>query len=230
MPILGPREAYRAISDDDLVLMVSSRINAFRKQTFAASDLLRPVLNDERLYTCMPVKLGARQLPSGGAMLLGVSSLSFGWSVAEYISSQYFESSEREEAATSSLTDEYDSNGYNESFRTVIQGTICVIGRSSKQSERFHSTMIGNVEIGGSVGKLDCNIGGTMKTCSDEAALIRYFPTTSSSFQFSAISEDDLVTLNGQRITASMGSFPLFNEDICTVGARVFVFLLPMDK
>jgi hypothetical protein len=230
VPILGPRDSFKAMGDEELEKMASTRITAFRKRDYVASDNPGQSPNDEGLHTCMPVKAGAKQVPSGGAMLLGVSSISFGWNVTDYIASQYFDSSEREETATSALTDEYDSDGYNERFRTVIQGTICVIGRSSKVAERFHSTLVGDVEIGGSVGKLDCNIGGTMRSCSEAAALIRYFPTTSSSFQFSTIAEDDLVTLNGQRITTSMGSFPLFNEDVCTVGARVFVFLLPMDK
>ena len=209
--------------------MASARLIAFRKRDSSNSSMFQLSTSIEGLLPCLPVRSGSRQIPQGGAMLLGLSSKSFGWNASDFVRTQYFSSAEREEVALSALTDEYDTNGYNERFRTVVQGSVCVLGRTSKQCEGFYTYLVGKADGGGSVGKVDCNIGGATVSCSEAAALIRYFPTTSSEFLFSAIAED-LVTLNGQRITEKMGSFPLINEDVCTVGARVFVFLLPMDK
>jgi hypothetical protein len=84
--------------------------------------------------------------------------------------------------------------------------------------------------IGGTIGDIDCNIGGAPNSCSESAAMIQHLPTAASEFQLLANNDDDVVTLNGKRISVGMGSFPLFNEDICTVGSRVFVFLMPASS
>jgi len=47
------------------------------------------------------------------------------------------------------------------------------------------------------------------------------------SFEFAACNDDDIVTLNGEQVKFSMGSFPLESESICGVGSRVFMFILP---
>jgi hypothetical protein len=102
---------------------------------------------------------------------------------------------------------------------------------ASPATRKAHKQLgLGKIQIGAGVGVIDCNIGGAPLSCSETAATIRYAPTTAGDFQFTALNDDDIVTLNGKRITPGMGSFPLFNEDICTVGARVFVFLLPFDR
>jgi hypothetical protein len=85
------------------------------------------------------------------------------------------------------------------------------------------------VPIGGAIGSIDCHIGGNPNACSENAAYIRYFPTASAYFQICALSDNDSVTMNGRRIAPNMGFFPLFNEDVVTVGPRVFVVLLPSD-
>jgi hypothetical protein len=78
--------------------------------------------------------------------------------------------------------------------------------------------------IGGTIGDIDCNIGGAPNSCSESAAVIQHLPTAASEFQLLASNDDDVVTLNGKRISVGMGSFPLFNEDICTVGSRASSF------
>ena len=163
-------------------------------------------------------------------MLLGLSSASFGWNFQAYVANRYPENESASNEATSVLGAQYGDGGYNEKFRTIIQGTSTVIGCASARTRRmFDSLGLGTPPIGGAVGSIDCNIGGESKCCSEASASIRYVPTSSGAFQLSALSGDDLVTMNGQRVTPEMGSFPLFNEDICTVGPRVFVFLLPTD-
>lgn len=126
------------------------------------------------------------------------------------------------------LSDEYSQGGYNELFRCVIQGSICVIGRASKITEQACEAFgLGAPAIGGTAGDIDCHISGAQNSCSEYAALIQYLPSSHSDFQLVLNNDEDVVTLNGKRILVGMGSFPLFNKDICSVGSRVFVFLLP---
>ena len=163
-------------------------------------------------------------------MLLGLSSALFGWNFDACLASRYFESETKANLASATLMPEYSKGGFNERFRTLVQGTSTIIGCASMRTQRVYESLgLGTPPIGGAVGQIDCHIGGLSKCCSEVAACIRYVPTTSGDFQFAALSNDDVVTLNGKRITVESGSFPLFNEDICTVGARVFVFLLPSD-
>ena len=105
------------------------------------------------------------------------------------------------------------------------------MGRTGKALEKIcQSIGFGSLPLGGPVGKVDCHIGGVAGSCSETAGVIQYLPSQVSDFQFRAGNScADVVTVNGKRITSAMGSFPLFNEDVCTVGARVFVFLLPSD-
>lgn len=159
---------------------------------------------------------------------MGLPSLLFGWDVGGFLARQGFESDHRNELVARALEKEYDSHGYNESFRTVLQGTVCVVGRASRRTERaWEGLGLGSLPLGGTVGELDCHIGGFPGTCTEAAATIAFCPSGGCEFQFCANNDYDVVTLNGQQIKSSMGSFPLFNEDICTVGSRVFVFLLP---
>jgi hypothetical protein len=167
--------------------------------------------------------------PPGGAMLMGLSPLLFGWNTESFLSSQDFESPQASQQALVALNNEYGINRFNDSFRTIVQGTICVIGRANERTERAWDRLrFGTpVPLGTTAGELDCNVGGLMGSCSETAATIVFCPSGDSAFQFRANNDKDIVTLNGRRIRASTGSFPLFNEDVCTVGARVFVFLLP---
>jgi hypothetical protein len=163
-------------------------------------------------------------------MLLGLSSSLFGWHAHTFLASRYFESDSEANQASLAMVSQYGEGGYNDSFRTLIQGTTTIIGCASSRMQRVYASLgMGTPPNGGAVGSIDCHIGGGPKACSETAASIRYFPTPSGDFQFSALSADDVITMNGQRITPEMGSFPLFNEDVCTVGPRVFVFLLPTD-
>jgi hypothetical protein len=214
-------------SDEEMIRMVAERLAAVKSIGHCASDLGLPVA----IHACMPVGAHAGEAPSGGAMLLGLSPVLFGWNVETFAAMCHFENQEHEMMAVTSLSAEYESDGYNEMFRTVLQGTSCVIGRASKALERSCQSLgIGAPPIGCTVGRLDCHIGGVAGSCTEYAATIQHLPSQVSDFQFRAgACSDDVVTVNGKRITGDMGSFPLFNEDVCTVGARVFVFLLPSD-
>lgn len=225
---LGPRPQFAKVSDIELAAGVAKRLIAVREANYAVTDLSLPAPLPIDFRPCAPVSLDST--PSGGAMLLGLMPSLFGWHPQNFLARQYFHSEKDRERAETTLIDQFGEAGDNESFRTLIQGTTTIIGCASYRTQRVYASLsLGDLPIGGAVGTIDCHIGGTSKACSESAASIRYHPSQSGDFQFSALSEDDMVTMNGQRITPGMGSFPLFNEDICTVGPRVFVFLLPTD-
>lgn len=220
VPILAPRKVFESTSDTAMTHLVMTRIHAARQlQSCASVANLRP---------CAPAVPLSLKPPSGGAVLMGLSSWLFGWDVDGFLDGQGFDHDHRKELVSRALQKEYDADGYNESFRTVLQGTVCVMGCASRRTERaWKSLGLGPLPLGGTVGELDCHIGGFAGSCSESAATIAFCPSGGSDFQFCANNENDVVTLNGCQINFSMGSFPLFNEDICTVGSRVFVFLLP---
>jgi hypothetical protein len=160
-------------------------------------------------------------------MLLGLPPSLFGWDLQDSVALNEYTSEQDTMAALQLLAVEYDEDGVNEKFRAIMQGSVCVIGSASQKI--YEMLGLGRVPIGGVCGRTDCHIGGAPGSCSDTAACIRYYPTEISKFQFTCLSETDLVTLNGQRLTAEAGWFPLDNEDICSVGGRVFTFIVPAD-
>jgi hypothetical protein len=82
---------------------------------------------DDLLRPCNPAT-DRSATPAGAAMLLGLSAALFGWDLDVFVSSRVFDSSEQERDATSALITEYGTDGTNESFRTSVEGTLCVIG------------------------------------------------------------------------------------------------------
>lgn len=230
VPILASRKEFEATSDSELIQAASARMLAARGSRQSAVEANRPLPVPIEQRPCAPMESVLASTPAGGAMLMGLSPLLFGWNIDVYLSTQYFDSSQDAERAMIALTNEYGINRYNDSFRTVMQGTVCVVGRASEKTERACDRLgLGSpVPLGATVGELDCNIGGILGSCGETAATIAFCPSAGTSFQFCANNDTDIVTLNGQRITASSGSYPLFSEDICTVGARVFVFLMPV--
>uniref|UniRef100_A0A7S1UWH9 AP2/ERF domain-containing protein n=1 Tax=Grammatophora oceanica TaxID=210454 RepID=A0A7S1UWH9_9STRA len=216
-PVLGPRAALAEKTDDELLEMAMERLEAVRRNEYAVTDGSGRAEVEPELKPC------SNSFKRGCAMFLGLSPTSFGWSVENV--ADYQDSEE----LYSALSAEYDSDGYNERFKSVMQGTVCMIGRASAAMEQAcESIGISQLPLGGTVGNIDCHIGGVLGSCTTAAAGIQCQPATSE-FHLVARNNDDIVTVNGKRITADTGSFPLFNEDICSVGSRVFVFLLPTD-
>eukprot|EP00980_Cylindrotheca_fusiformis_P017815 scaffold5631_cov117-Cylindrotheca_fusiformis.AAC.3 len=226
--VLAPRTKYSKISDIELSTEVSTRLLAARERQYCVSEPRVPAPLEASLGSCCPVIPGSPV--AGSAMLYGLSPVSFGWKVKPYVIRCYDEADPRFSKALLTLNSQYGEMGLNDTFRTLVHGATVLIGCASDRTQRVHESLgLGTAPTGGVVGTLDCHIGGDAKCCGESAACIRYYPTDSGDFQFSAISANDMVTLNGQRITSEMGSFPLFNEDVCTVGPRVFTFLLPTD-
>lgn len=229
VPILAPREEFETMGDSEMIRAASARMEAARNVRNRTIESQRPQQVPFILRPCVAMASVLDWTPPGGAMLMGLSPLLFGWNTEDFLSSQHFETPQASQKALVALNNEYGINRFNDSFRTIIQGTICVVGRANERMERAWDRLgCGTpVPLGTTVGDLDCNIGGLMGSCSEAAATIEFCPSGDSAFQFRANNDFDIVTLNGKRIRASTGSFPLFNEDVCTVGARAFVFVLP---
>ena len=230
--MLTPRKAFEGNTDTQLLSSVRDRLLAAKRLGYGVLDGDPASFVQPEFRPCYPHNSSflSMAMNKGGALLVGLAPSLFGWVVETFVPTCDFESDSHETRSVDALTQEYDSGGYNESFRSVIQGTVCVIGRASAAKETACAELGLDVTIGSTIGDLDCHVGGVRGSCGESAATIQHSPTSTSDFQFMANNNTDLVTLNGKRIFANMGSFPLFNEDICSVGARVFVFLLPSDS
>lgn len=226
---LAPRNAFVDLNDTELASSMARRLIAAKGLQYAITDVPVPVLVPSDFRPCIPVESQANKV-KGGAMLLGISPRNFGWTTETCLASHEFNSEDKAQEANEALELEYGKNGTNETFKTLVQGTLAILGCASFRTQRVYASLgMGSPPLGGAVGSIDCHIGGKPSSCSESAAAIRYIPTSASGFQFSALCTDDLVTLNGKRVTPGMGGFPLFNEDVCTVGPRVFIFVLPSD-
>jgi hypothetical protein len=227
--ILAPVPKFAELSDEELMREAAVRMVAARSVNYCITEvpLQAPIHMDFR--PCIPRRKESEEPMSGGALLVGLDPSYFGWDIHSIVSTQYFGSDIERRNATTALTEEFGEDGLNQHFRSLVQGSTTVIGCASSRMKRVYTSLgMGSPPMGGPIGSIDCNTGGNSKCCSETAACIRYVPTETGDFQFSALSSD-LITMNGQRITPEMGSFPLFNEDICTIGSRVFLFLLPSD-
>ena len=228
--ILAPIPKFAEMDDEELMREAAARLRAARSVNYCITEvsLQAPIHMDFR--PCVPQTEDSEDQMGGGALLVGIDPSLFGWSIDTIVSTQYFGSDSERRNATAALTEEFGEDGLNQQFRSLVQGSTTVIGCASSRMKRVYSSLgMGSPPMGGPIGTIDCNTGGNPKSCSETAACVRYVPTETGDFQLSALSAD-LITINGQRINPAMGSFPLFNEDICTIGSRVFVFLLPSDS
>ena len=160
-------------------------------------------------------------------MLVGLRASDVAWEIETFIETCQDASVAQDAVASySKLFNEFGASGVNHSFHTFLLLPSCTFGRASKGSQnKLLSSCHVNDMLGIPAGSVDCNIGGPEYSCSEMAAEIQFLPSKYSNFQFMACNDDDIVTLNGQQMSASMGSFPLRDMDICSVGARVFCFI-----
>ncbi len=225
--ILAPVPKFIEMSDDELMREAATRMVAARSVNYCVTEVSLPAPIHMDFRPCIPRREELEDQVGGGALLVGINPSLFGWSIESIVSKQYFGSENERRNATEALTEEFGEDGLNQHFQSLVQGSTTVIGCASSRMKRVYSSLgMGSPPMGGPIGPIDCNTGGNSKCCSETAACIRYVPTENGNFQLCALSSD-LITMNGQRITPEMGSFPLLNEDICTIGSRVFIFLLP---
>mmetsp|Transcript_6650 Transcript_6650/g.11843 ORF Transcript_6650/g.11843 Transcript_6650/m.11843 type:complete len:1765 (-) Transcript_6650:235-5529(-) len=164
-------------------------------------------------------------------MLIGLQASDVAWEIEKFIEACQDASALEAVASYSKLFNEFGAAGANRLFRTFLLSPSCTIGRASKGTQNtFLPSDHVNSTLGMPVGNLECNIGGPDYSCSEMAAKIQFLPSKYGNFQFMACNDDDIVTLNGQRITESRGALPLRDRDVCSVGARVFVFFYQPDS
>ena len=224
-PVLGHRDILESMSDSDLRTMVSSRLQAVRMNPYC---LLYPEnfpsAATEPLRSCLPVQASRGVTPIGAAMLVGIPA-NIGWSFPDFMTENGIH---EDVSVVQILAVEYDDDGMNENFRSVIQGSVTIVGQASKRMMRqFQEIGGGNIGMGCGVGPLDCHIGGVPGTCSPRAAMIRY---DGAAFRITCLNDTDVVTLNGERLKSGGEGSILYNYDVCSVGPRVFAFILPSSN
>jgi hypothetical protein len=189
-----------------------------------AQNYISPVT--ECLLPCIPVA-HANKLPCGSILLQGLVATEFEWNLEDYITRSPVLGKDDRMTAMQMLAVEYDDDGVNVKFRTIVQGTTCIIGNADSVTQRMYQALgFDSIPLGGSVGNIDCHIGGVPGTCSERAACIRFVPSEKSMFQVACLAPDDFVTLNGSRILPEMGYLPLLSLDVISVGARVFACIM----
>ena len=129
---LAPRDQFLDKAHSDLLALTVARIGPARDGKFRLVDPSQPPTVDDLLRPCNPVI--NKNSAAGAAMLLGLSASSFGWDVEMFVSNRVFDSQEQERDATSALVAEYSADGTNESFRTIMEGTLCVIGNGKERT------------------------------------------------------------------------------------------------
>lgn len=227
---LVPLTDYAEMTDEELAAETATRLTAARDWNYCVTEVPVPAPVNVDFRPCVAVQKSSKVNLAGGAMLVGLDPAFFGWSVDAALSKHYFRSRTERERAAIALNAEYGPTGLNLKFRTRIQGSTTIVGCASRRMLRVYSKLgMGTPTLGGSIGNIDCNIGGN-SSCTESAAVISFMPQASSSsaFQVSSLSDDDGVYVNGQKVNGG-DACTLMNEDICTIGARVFVFLLPVD-
>lgn len=198
--------------DEALIAEVSSRILASRRKDTNLSSCC-----------CIPVSKSIKTYPSGFAILIGLTPDDFGWKIQNFLPCAQYMVRGHEEDLKFALESEFDKYGMNSRFRTVIKSFPCIIGKASKHLEVAASTLgFYGTGLGGTIGDVDCNIGG-MNTCDENGAIISY-SQTKMSFQLSVCGSNDTVSVGGKII--KQGSITISNKSICSVGSRVFVFIL----
>jgi len=217
----GKKLSNRSLGDEELLSSASERIVAARNRRIAIHD-------DERGFVVSTEMTDAQAMAQNFAMLIGLSAADFSWSVDQFLS--ILPDASGDDSVRKKLEIEFGVNGINSSFKSVVRG-CSVLGRATKDAEIASVSLgLGPLIVGGPAGlSIDCHIGGPSGTCSEFAATIDYHPTEESEFQFSACNDRDVVTLNAEIITSVSGRRPIQSGDVCSVGARVFMFMLPAD-
>ena len=225
IPMVSSQDTIGALkiqgSTDSLKMVASERILSMRQHihhcTFKGKSSNAP---------CIPISKSPSKIPCF-AILVGLSPDMCGWKLDSFFESTRALLRHEEKLYLSGLQSEYGTVGLNQRFRSVIQNFPCTIGKASDRLEQAYIELgLHNFAIGTSIGDIDCDIGGTGGSCSEISACISY-SQSSKSFQFEARTNSDFTTLNGEQVSFASGSFPLENESICSVGSRVFIFILP---
>lgn len=166
--------------------------------------------------------------PYKNAMIIGLKASDFNWQMKTFIESCGVGGSMSLSVTIANLHSQFGNNGVNGTFYALIRSSTFTLGRASNDDCTMNKYLPPscNISLGTPVGNLDCNIGGPENSCSTMAAKILFVPSSvNGNYQFIACNNDDVITLNGQRVCMATGPLPLRDKDVCSVGARVFVFI-----
>lgn len=225
--ILSRYSLFETLDDLELMAIAAKRLKGARASAYISSPDAAMSPASPVLRPCLPIDSTHRV---GIAMLIGLSPTSSGWDLQSFVDANGLSSRDHCLTALQLLAVEYDEDGANEKFISVIQGTVCVIGCANQKTRQAYQRLgLGSLPVGGTVGRIDCHIGGVPATCSESSACIRFAPTPESDFQMSCLAPGDVVTVNGRRLNQYEGSVPLRSGDICSVGARVFSFVVATE-
>lgn len=223
------RDVFFEKPDNDLIHSASQHVASAIGVSYFDSDpqASYPAVNPS-LRPCVQ-DLSAMGLGCvGGAILIGLKAAEVGWELKDFVDSRARLHGRDSDDVTRFLTSEYGTGGLNDRFQSVMQGTVCIIGSADLRTQRMYKSLgLGAVPIGGSVGSIDCHVGGLPGSSSEQAACIYYSREGGDSFHLVCLTEEDVVSINGDRLTPDLGAKRLKGDDIVTVGARVFVFQLP---
>ena len=222
--LLASRKQLSSASNTSLLDNVSERLIG------GSSSFLKSLFSFGQSFKSMPVcvaltSFAPAAIPPNSALLIGLPATKFCWNIEDFISKCHKSGMPHAFECANRLTKEFGRAGLNASFRSLLLSSPCTIGRTSQESQKAYNAAGIKSTLGMTVEGVDCDIGGPDNSCSEAAARIEMLPTRQGQFQFLACNEADIVTLNGKRIQSSNGTFPLKNNDIISVGARVFVFV-----
>lgn len=162
---------------------------------------------------CQPVdKETLQSKVSGIALFFGIRAVDFDWK---------FNHSDRIDLKNM-ITAEYGPNGYNEQFASILRSNECVFGLPSKEYLENGTNINLSMEIGGSIGDVDCAVGGPENSCSPCAARL----TRTGDFHIAPLNEKDTVSLNGTKLSFHSSPKIIRHGDVISIGPRVFVFIL----
>eukprot|EP00529_Nitzschia_sp_RCC80_P002582 CAMPEP_0113479372 /NCGR_PEP_ID=MMETSP0014_2-20120614/21273_1 /TAXON_ID=2857 /ORGANISM="Nitzschia sp." /LENGTH=1797 /DNA_ID=CAMNT_0000372663 /DNA_START=224 /DNA_END=5617 /DNA_ORIENTATION=+ /assembly_acc=CAM_ASM_000159 len=229
---LVPSTDYAEWSDQQLIRQAAANLSAARGLNYCVTEVPVPAPVHIDVRPCIPVRsAGSATLPVC-ATLVGLDPTRFGWDLDSALSKTSLlpsSSTSDRQKVENALNAEYGPKGVNVSFQTLAQGGTTVIGCASRRMVRVYKLLgLGPPPVGGCVGNIDCNIGGD-SSCSESAAVIRFSPDPLSDkprFTISRLSKNDTVCVNGKEVDGTR-EVEISHKDVCTIGARVFAFLLP---
>jgi hypothetical protein len=204
--------------------------NVSERLTSGSTLFLKNILSFGQSFKSVPTCIGLTSyapaaLPLNGAILIGLPASKFCWSVEDFIAKCVKSGATDAMECASMLGKEFGRAGSNASFRSLILSTPCTIGKAKDESLKPYRAVGIKNTVGMSVGQVDCDVGGPDGSCGEAAARIELMTTSQGRFQLLACNDEDMVTLNGKRIQACSGPFPLKNYDVVSCGARVFLFV-----
>ncbi|KAL3769381.1 hypothetical protein ACHAW5_010500 [Stephanodiscus triporus] len=227
--ILATRKDIADMSEKQLLQNVSGYISGnvlSVPKAFLQTSQRRDMSLKQLATRVSSTKSAEPMRPHHIAMLIGLQASDFGWEMKKFIDTCHGVGVHSSEALPIIINSQFGADGANRSFFAFVLSSSFTLGRACKHSRnKFLPSADINSTFGMPVGDLDCDVGGPDNSCSEMAAKIQYLPSKCGNFQLKVMNDDDIITLNGRRISTTTGPLPLRDRDVCSVGARVFVFV-----